>query len=184
MGNNQHCVVRGIGSVTLRLADGSLKFLKEVRYVPELKGNLISLGTLDKVGCSYKSKNDMLTVTKDGTLKLTGRLRDGLYISQGKTVIGELNNVITGQVSKEAIIWHRKLAHIGEKGLDCLYKQGLIGKKKPEGLSFCEHCILGKYARASFKPSTYVSKERLDYIHSDLWGPTRVMTHREVLDIF
>lgn len=50
-------------------------------------------------------------------------------------------------------------------------------KNKPGNLSFCEHCILGKSARVSFRPSTYIITDRLDYIHSDLWGPTRVTTH-------
>lgn len=176
MGNNQQCFVKGIGSMTLRTSDGSLKILKDVRYVPELKRNLISLGTLDKAGFSYTSENGTLNVTKDSVLKLSGQLRDGLYILKGKTVTGELN-VLSKLASKETFLWHRRLAHIGEKGLDCLYKQGLLGKAKPVYPCFCEHCALGKSMRASFRPASYTTIERLDYIHSDLWGPARVTTH-------
>lgn len=176
MGNNQHCSVRGIGTIKLRLADGSLKILKSVRFVPELKRNLISLGTLDRAGFTYKSENGQLKVSKDKALKLVGVLKDGLYVLQGKTELGEVNAIID-PASKEMSLWHRRLAHIGEKGLECLKRQGLLGNKRLGKLVFCEHCALGKQSRASFKPATHNTKERLDYIHSDLWGPARVGTH-------
>lgn len=57
MGNNQKCTVKGVGTVTLRLADGSIKILKSVRYVSDLKRNLIFLGTLDRAGFKYTSEN-------------------------------------------------------------------------------------------------------------------------------
>ena len=40
----------GIGSVRLKLSNGSVKILLGVRLVPELKRNLISLGILDFSG--------------------------------------------------------------------------------------------------------------------------------------
>lgn len=48
MGNNQLCKIHGTGSVKLRMWDGSVKLITEVRLIPDLKRNLISLGTLDK----------------------------------------------------------------------------------------------------------------------------------------
>lgn len=117
MGNNQECTVRGIGTVKLMLDDGSCKILKSVRYVPELKRSLISLGTLDKAGFSYTSEKGMLKVSKEEVLKLTGKLKDGLYILQGKTLNGE-THAITDQASRDTVLWHKRLAHIGAKGLD------------------------------------------------------------------
>lgn len=43
-------MVAGIGSVRLKLSNGSVKILLGVRHVPELKRNLISLGILDFSG--------------------------------------------------------------------------------------------------------------------------------------
>ncbi|KAH9657534.1 hypothetical protein KPL70_023118 [Citrus sinensis] len=45
MGNNAVCKVIGMGNVSLRLHDGTIWELREVRYVPDLKRNLISLVT-------------------------------------------------------------------------------------------------------------------------------------------
>ena len=47
MGNNAVCKVIGMGNVSLRLHDGTIWELREVRYVPDLKRNLISLGLID-----------------------------------------------------------------------------------------------------------------------------------------
>ena len=41
-------------------------------------------------------------------------------------------------------------------------------------LEFCEYCINGKGHRLSFKLSTQRAKEVFEYIHSDLWGPSKV----------
>jgi hypothetical protein len=39
-----------IGSIRIRMSDGIVRELMDVRYVPELKSNLISLGVLDSCG--------------------------------------------------------------------------------------------------------------------------------------
>ena len=44
MGNDNPCKTAGIGSIKLRNHDGSTRILRDVRYVPKLKKNLISLG--------------------------------------------------------------------------------------------------------------------------------------------
>ena len=45
LGNNKSCNIRGVGNVFLRLQDGSVKMLLDVRFILEVKRNLISLGT-------------------------------------------------------------------------------------------------------------------------------------------
>ena len=63
--------------------DGKIRLLIDVRFVPELKCNLISLGTLDEIGFSYNAKNGCLHVSKNGNIILTGTKRNGLYILDG-----------------------------------------------------------------------------------------------------
>ena len=46
LGDNRECKIRGIGKVRVQLKDGSSFVLHNVRYIPELKRNLISLGTV------------------------------------------------------------------------------------------------------------------------------------------
>jgi hypothetical protein len=40
-------------------------------------------------------------------------------------------------------------------------------------MDLCEHCIFGKYKRVKFNTTIYKSNGILDYVHADLWGPSR-----------
>lgn len=58
MGNNEACKIKGIGSVSLKLIDRTVKLLRNVRNIPLLKRNLTFLGMLDSIGYEYKGKGD------------------------------------------------------------------------------------------------------------------------------
>ena len=50
MGDDHPCNVEGIGTVRIKMFDRIVRELKEVRYVPQLKRNLISIGALKTLG--------------------------------------------------------------------------------------------------------------------------------------
>jgi len=49
MGNDAQCKVVGEGTIKIKTHDGIVRTLTDVRYVHELKRNLISLGTLESL---------------------------------------------------------------------------------------------------------------------------------------
>ncbi|KAL5537520.1 hypothetical protein UlMin_043650 [Ulmus minor] len=53
MGNDVSCKVIEIGTVKIKMHDGIIKTLCNVRHFPKLKKNLISLETLDSLGSIY-----------------------------------------------------------------------------------------------------------------------------------
>ena len=55
MGNDASCKVAGIGNIKIKMFDGVVRTVCDVRHVPDLRKNLISLGTLDCNRFSYKS---------------------------------------------------------------------------------------------------------------------------------
>ena len=50
MGEDHPCNIEGIGTVHVKMVDGIVRELKEVRYVSQLKRNLISVGALETLG--------------------------------------------------------------------------------------------------------------------------------------
>jgi len=64
MGDNHPCNVKGIGSFHIKIFDGIVRELKEVRYVPQLKRNLISVGTLETLGLAVSIRHGVLKMTK------------------------------------------------------------------------------------------------------------------------
>ena len=47
MSDDHPCNVEGMSTVRIKMFDGIVRELKEVRYVPQLKRNLISVGALE-----------------------------------------------------------------------------------------------------------------------------------------
>ncbi|KAA0043826.1 putative gag-pol polyprotein [Cucumis melo var. makuwa] len=172
LGDNGTCDVKGTGSVQIATHDGMVRILTNVLYVPKLKRNLISLGELDRSGCTIKSENGVMKVTKGSLVKLKGTLRHGLYVLEGTTVSGSAA-IASGKVTDMSMLWHKRLAHVSERGLQALSQQGLLGGVKNVELPFCEHCIMGKSTRVKFGKGKHITKGILDYVHSDLWGPTK-----------
>ena len=63
MGNDQHCRIMRIRTIQLKMFDGVVRKLKEIRYVPTLKKNLICIDFL-------KAKRYKVTI-EDDTIKFT-----------------------------------------------------------------------------------------------------------------
>ncbi|WJZ89426.1 hypothetical protein VitviT2T_008647 [Vitis vinifera] len=54
-----------------------------------------------------------------------------------------------------------------------LTRRGLLNGQSISTLVFYKHCIFGKQKRVKFIKGIHSTKETLDYIHFDLWGPSR-----------
>ena len=65
-------------------------------------------------------------------------------------------------------LWHSWLCHVGKRGLEMLVKKGYIVSEHVSEMKFCEDCVIGKTHKFSFGPAQHLTKERLDYIHSNL----------------
>ena len=63
-GDNGTYDVKEIRSVLIVTHDGLIKMLINVKYVPELRRNIISPGELDRAGYSYKYEKGVMKVTK------------------------------------------------------------------------------------------------------------------------
>ena len=175
MGNDNPCKIEGIGRIRLKLHDGTVKVLKDVRYILDLKKNLISVGFLDSQGFKINIKDGLLKVVDGALVLLKGTRRGNLYFLQGNTITGGAAvSQSSGEVVRDTTkLWHMRLGHPGEKALQDLVKQGLLKGAKMCKLDFCEHCVLGKQTRVKFGTAIHQTKGILDYVHTDVWGPTK-----------
>ena len=175
MGDNNSQNVIGVGDIAIRIYDGAVTQLRNVRYVPNLKKNLISLGSLEDEGYTFKSGNKILKIMKGSLIVMKGPKRNGLYYLEGRTEIPFDSSLLA--VSKDKTeLWHNRMGHIGFKGLKSLSNQKLLGKDDIETMEFCETCVLGKSHKVSFEASSHRTSRPLDYVHADLWGPEKHST--------
>ncbi|KAG8496341.1 hypothetical protein CXB51_007486 [Gossypium anomalum] len=132
MRNNASCKITGVGTIKVKMFYRVDRTLSDVRHVPELKRNLISLSTLDSKGYRYTAESGVLKISK---------------------------------------------GHMSENGMVELSKRGLLDGQGIYKLNFCEHCVFGKQKRVRFTRGIHNTKGTLEYIHSDLWGPSRPLLH-------
>ncbi|GKD89303.1 hypothetical protein Tco_1364810, partial [Tanacetum coccineum] len=76
---DSECKIRGIGKVRIQLKDGSSFVLHNLRYIPELNRNLISLGTLEKEGFTLKLQSGKVKVINGSRVVLSRIRRDIAY---------------------------------------------------------------------------------------------------------
>ena len=109
---------------------------------------------------------------------MKGQKVGNLYKLIGDTVVGGVAISTPAESSTDDTrLWHMRLGHMGERGMLELHKRDLLNGVKACKMDFCKYCVYGKQHRVSFKTGVHTSKEVLDYVHSDVWGPVTVSSH-------
>ena len=67
-----------------------------------------------------------------------------------------------------------RLGHSSERSLEILRKREMINGESFNKLEFCEECVLGKQTKVSFGEGKHDSRNVLEYVHTDVWGPAPV----------
>lgn len=86
--DGSECRVAGVGSVQFRMSDGSVRILTEVRHVPDLKRNLVSLGVLASRGYLCTLEGGALRVCRGARVVLRGQMMGGVYRLVGRVDTG------------------------------------------------------------------------------------------------
>ncbi|KAH9707327.1 Integrase catalytic domain-containing protein [Citrus sinensis] len=169
MGNDHALEIAGIGTIKIKMFDGTIRTIGEVRHVNGLKKNLLSLGQIDNHGCKTHGENGIMKIVK-GALVLMKEEKIGanLFMLKGET-LQEADACVTSNGEESTMMWHLKLGHMSEQGLKILSERKLLPGLKSISLLFCEHCVTSKQHRLKFSRSIARSKCILDLIHSDVW---------------
>ncbi|RDY14570.1 hypothetical protein CR513_00347, partial [Mucuna pruriens] len=111
MGNDGVTKVIDVGDVCLQTNTGMQLWLRGVKHAPDVHFNLIFVHMLDDGGYDNHFGHGKWKLTKDSV------------------------NVM----DMEASLWHQRLNHINEKGLNCLAKKDMLLGLKNAELEKCSH---------------------------------------------
>ena len=101
---------------------------------------------------------------KTGILYITSSPRDIIAVADAST---------------DTSLWHLRLGHMSEKGIKMLLSKGKLVELKSIDFDMCESCILGQRKKVSFLKACRTPKvEKLELVHTDLWGPSPVASLR------
>ena len=88
MGDDSVSKIVGIYTVKMKIYDGAVRTLTNVRHVPKLRRGLISLGMLDNLGCNVSLKNSTMNITRGASVVMKGKNVGNLYMLIGELVVG------------------------------------------------------------------------------------------------
>lgn len=184
LGDDRKARIIGHRKVKLKLQGGRVRTLPGVLHIPALAKNLISISELDDACVKTVFKKDTCKMVRGALILMRGVWIGTLYKLQGSTVVdgcnssmvpenGVENLVVSGE---KTMLWHQRLGHIGEKGLQILHGKGMVEGMNNSSLDFyfCENCVYGKQNRVSFPSGGKRTKQILELVPSDVFGPVKV----------
>ncbi|KAG8488563.1 hypothetical protein CXB51_016262 [Gossypium anomalum] len=157
MRNDSSGKVIGIGTVKIKMYDGTIRTLSDVRYVPNLRKNIISLSILDLKGCRINIESSSIKVSRGALFLLKGKRTCSLYILEGSTVTGEIGRPSSVTESKSTRLERRQPGHRREKGMTVSLKKGSL---LDAGFEKLGHCVRENQTRVSFDLAVHKSKAR------------------------
>ncbi len=132
LGDDQACDITEKGDVKIQL-NGSVLKLDNVRHVPDLRKNLISIGQLASDGYVTTFTGDKWKISKGAMTIACGTKNGTLY-----TTTDGCGLAAVAEGKEDPNLWHQKFGHMSSQGLKCLQSRGkLLGLKSVE-VDFCE----------------------------------------------
>ncbi|KAL0332845.1 UNVERIFIED_CONTAM: Retrovirus-related Pol polyprotein from transposon TNT 1-94 [Sesamum calycinum] len=130
-------MILGGDDVRIKMYDGTVRTLSDVRHIPNLKKNPISLGILHKNGFIPKADEDReaIRIVKGALTIMKGKITAGnIYKLLGNTVVGGVHSV--DSCDDNTKLWHMRLGHLSECGMPELHKRNLLHGVKSFKLDF------------------------------------------------
>nr|GEW25210.1 zinc finger, CCHC-type [Tanacetum cinerariifolium] len=178
-GDGSYVQINGRGSILLGCRNHEQKIVSDVYYIPNLKSNILSLGQLTEIG--YKiimdgNKPTLYDKYKKLLMKVE-RSKNRLYSIRLQL---EAPICLLANVDNQAWLWHARLGHLNFDDINKMTRKGLVEgiPKINHAGQICDACLLGKHSRTPFpNQAKFRSKNPLDLVYGDLYGPISPSTH-------
>jgi hypothetical protein len=128
MGNDHALEIADIGTIKLKMYDGSIHTISGVRHVKGLKKTLLSVGQFDSLGCKIRTENGIMKIVKGALVVLKARkIAANLFVLMRETHHEAEASIASASPAEEkTMMWHQKLGHMSEKGLKILSDKKLL----------------------------------------------------------
>jgi hypothetical protein len=131
LGNEQSCEIVGKGEVRINLS-GSVWELKNVRHIPDLTKNLISVGQLASEGYTTVFQGDDWKISK-GAMTIARGKKSGTLYKTARTC-----HLIAIAANENPNLWHQRLGHMSEKGMKIMHSKGKLPSLWSIEIDICE----------------------------------------------
>jgi len=167
-GNQVLRKIIGIGDITLITNTRCKLVLKNVRHVLDMCLNIIPPGKLDDANLVDHFGGRIWKLTKESLIIARGKKEASLYFMQEKLCKGEVN---VAYDNSNLDLWHKRLSHMNEKGLQILAGKGVLPNIKGKSLKPCMDYLADKQNRLAFYKNIRPTRRNhiLNLVHSNVY---------------
>ena len=137
--DNKTLEIEGKGDVSIQTPAGNQWTLQDVRYIPSLKKNLISIGQLDSTGYAVEFGKSLWKIVKGVMVVASGTKSRTLYTTAECTEI-----IAAAESASNSSLWHNRLGHMSVKEMKMLIAKKALKGLKSVDMGLCESCVMGK----------------------------------------
>ena len=163
--------------------------LSNVLHVPQFHHNLLSIHKLAKdTDCEvvFKPESCVITSTKTKDVLGVGKMNQGLYylsfdvpMTSGKAMSGQASKQVKMPGDSPTAVstyslWHKRLGHASLSKMKRIPELKLCTEQHMDQV--CLTCPMAKMTRLPFPVSTSHASKRFDLVHTDIWGPYKIIT--------
>ncbi|RVW26208.1 Retrovirus-related Pol polyprotein from transposon TNT 1-94 [Vitis vinifera] len=141
IGNDGSAKAIGMEDVCLETSNGTMLILKNVKHIPDIRMNLISIGKLDDEWLCNTFCDSQWKLTRCSMVVAKRKKCSSLYLMHARVIDSSINAVDDDSIVE---LWHNRLGHMSKKGLMILAKKNLLSGMKKGYLKRCAHCLAGK----------------------------------------
>eukprot|EP00253_Pinus_taeda_P005734 PITA_05734 len=128
-----------------------MRTLSGVLHIPALAKNMISVSKMDDAGVKIVFKKYTCKMVWEALVLMQGVQIGTLYKLQGSSVVDGCNSSVVLESGAENLVafgektrlWHQRLGHIREKGLQILHGKGMVEERMNKTFMERERSILG-----------------------------------------
>ena len=130
--------VVGIGSIKMKMYDGTVRTIQQVRHVEGIQKNLLSMGQFDDLGCKMETEKGIMKIIRGALVIMKAeKVAANLYLLKGETLVDGEGSVASSNNKRSSMIWHRKLGYMLEQGMKILMDRKLLPGLTKVSLPFC-----------------------------------------------
>eukprot|EP00253_Pinus_taeda_P030237 PITA_30237 len=174
MGDDERYSVSRVSTVAFQREHGAPIILTDVKYVPTLKKNLVSVAMLEDKGYDvvFNKGKAFLRHIATGQTKRIGIRVKNLY----KLEVDDCAALSTKEELRQSQdigeLWHRQLGHLHHGALKIMQHISTgLPKGKLDQVDTCKGCTLVKYTKSSFHDRDSRAKAILERFHTGVCGP-------------
>ena len=173
IGDGRVLEVLGIGDIAILTHNKRTWFkhrLSDVLYVPSLKVNLFSMGTVLSKGFGVYCENNECLIKDNDRISAVAYRVDKLFKMKFIVKTVESSGLVAEKTIKD---WHECLAHQNVRQVKTFLKNNEVQVTNDKNF-YCEPCQVGKMHKLPYKQSETKTDRVNELIHADLCGPMEV----------